>query len=136
MRLALLFSLLLAALPACAPAAPTAADLAPLADALDGEDYADTFLDELETRLDAADLDLTREQHRALRPVLVEGAEAQRALILADAGAPSPTFRAESRAIAEGVDEAALRILTARQEPVYAQLRAEARALLLQQIGR
>lgn len=135
MTRALLLCLVLAG-SACAPSAPTAADLAPLAEALDGEDYADAFLDELETRLDAADLDLSREQHRALRPILMEGAEAQRALIRASADDPPAVFQAQSRVISERTDAAALAVLSAAQAPTFVQLRAEARALLLSQIGR
>lgn len=120
----------------CAAPGPTAADLAPLAEALSGEDYADAFLDELDVRLGDADLDLEREQQRALRPVLVEGAEAQRALIAASADDPPAVFQAQSRTISQRTDAAALAILTARQAPVYLQLRAEARAFLRSQVER
>lgn len=115
---------------ACAPTAPSPADLAALADAISAEEYADTFLDELEVRLDDADHDLTRQQFRVLRPVMVDGAEAQRTLIAAHAASPSATFAQDSQAIAARTDQAALQILTTRQEPVYLQLRAETRAIL------
>lgn len=132
MRLALFSALLLFG--ACAPTTPSPGRLVALADALSAEEYADTFLDELEDRLDEADQDLTRQQHRALKPVLVDGAEAQRTLIRANAASPSETFADDSAALTSRTDAAAEAILTPQQVPVYRTLRAEARALLRQQV--
>lgn len=110
-------------------------DLAALADALSAEEYTDVFLDELRTRLDAADLDLTKEQHHALRPILRDGSEAQRTLILAHAQTPSATFAADSAEISARTDAAAVAILATAQQPVYHALRVEARAALIRELG-
>lgn len=138
MRLALLLLLPLA-LGACVTSAPplTPAEWAAIADVLGSEEYAETFLDELDDRLDDADADLTRDQRRALYAVLYDGAERHHAIAerFRDTG---PSQRAEAeRAFAASsarTDAAAEALLTSAQVPIYRALQAEARAALAREV--
>ena len=105
MRLATLCLLLLAACAQPKPLARTStpADWADLADALSSEEYAETFIEELEDRLDAADADLTREQQEALYTVLYDGAERHRAIV-ARFRESGPAQRAEAEAAFKASD--------------------------------
>lgn len=134
------FACLVLALGACAPrpAPSTPADWAALADVVGSDEYAETFLDELDRRLDRADHDLTDRQRRALYDVLYEGAEAQRALLDRNRGA-GPDDRAavltEVRAVHARTDAAAAAVLDEAQAPTYRALQAEARAYLAREVG-
>ena len=136
-----LATLALAALfSACAPTAPasTPADWAALADALGSDEYAETFLDEFDDRLEDADAELSDRQRDAVYQRLYDGAEAQRAVVVRyrDAG---PAQRDEAvRALREAgaqTDAAVEAVLTPAQVPVYRALQAEARALLAREAG-
>ena len=140
MRLASVFTALLV-LGACATPAPssTPADWSALADALGSEEYAETFLDELETRLDAADADLAPDQRTALYRVLYDGAERNRALIARyrDAG-PAQQPEAERALLAERTrtDTEAEALLRPTQVPVYRALQRDVRAALAREAAR
>ena len=137
MRLALLaFCLLLGA---CAPRqAPfTPSDWAALADVLSAQEYAETFMDELDDRLDDADADLTGDQADAVYDALVAGAERHRAIALRyrDAG-PGDQAAAEAELVASSAqtDAAVEAVLTPVQTPIYRQLQVEARAALVREV--
>lgn len=130
---------LVAALGACAPrvAPSTPADWAALVDVLGSDEYAETFLDELDRRLAAEDLDLTGDQRRTLYDVLYRGAEAQRVLLDrhrdADPAGRSAVL-AEVQATRARTDAEAEAALTEAQAPTYRALQAEARARLAREV--
>ena len=137
-RLALLWCLAVA-LGACAPrvAPSTPADWAALVDVLGSDEYAETFLDELDRRLGAQDRDLTGDQRRGLYDVLYQGAEAQRVLLgqHRDAGPDDrAAVLADVRVTHERTDAAAEAVLTEAQAPTYRALQAEARARLAREV--
>ena len=134
-------SLALLVLVGCAPASFSSSpdDWAALADALSSEEYAETFLDELEDRLDEADHDLSHVQQDELYDVLYDGAEAYRALVARFDEEPGAAQRAEAEAAfaasSARTDAAAEGILRPEQVPVYRALQVEVRAALRRQVS-
>lgn len=132
MRLALLLIALFVG--ACAPTAPTStpADWALLADALGSEEYAETFMDELNTRLHAIDAGLTDRQEETVFQALVSGVEAQRMVIYRYRDAPDQTAEAgrQLQALNTSTDTVVEALLDPAQVPVYRALQVEVRAAL------
>ena len=137
MRLsALVLVVVLGGLAACSSSRPSPADWASLASVLSAEEYAETFLDELADRLDAADLDLSPDQSELVYVALRDAAERQR-MIASDADAGTPAAQIDA-ALADGqaqTDAAVEAVLTPEQVPVYQALQVEARAFLRRQIS-
>lgn len=135
MRLATLSLLFLAA---CAQTPPPSSpdDWAALADALSSEEYAETFVEELESRLDDAGADLSDSQREAVYDALVAGSERQRALLDARATMSEADLVTRLRAVDARTDAEVEAVLTPQQVPVYLALQTEARAALAREASR
>ncbi len=138
MRLATLA--LAALLGACAPTAPdsTPADWEAVADVLGSDEYAETFLDEFDDRLEDAGAELSDRQHKTVYGLLYDSAEAQRAVVARYYNA-GPAKKDEAvrafRAANAQTDAEIEAVLTPAQVPVYRALQAEARDLLAREAG-
>lgn len=138
MRLATLA--LAAFLSACAPTAPdsTPADWEAIASVLSSDEYAETFLDEFDDRLEDAGAELSDRQRETVYGLLYDSAEAQRAVVTTyyDAGPAKKDEAVRAFRAANAQTDAAIEaVLTPAQVPVYRALQAEARALLAREAG-
>lgn len=109
------------------------------ADAVSPEEATESFLEELEDRLDAADQDLRDDQADALEPILTETTVERRRILERYRGAGPQGERAahaEVTALQARMDARVEMVLDPPQVPVYRALMAEVTAWFTRELQR